>query len=86
MSELQADNTDAILGGQNSPSVNAAVLGGVAGEKWKLAHDLASELGFSHKLAYNLSQTHEIFSFKTVMVNKRGEIATRTRKKAYHYI
>jgi hypothetical protein len=36
MSELNPHNTDAILGGQNPPPVNAAILGGLAGVKQRL--------------------------------------------------
>jgi hypothetical protein len=81
MSELQPDNTDAILGGQNPPPVNAAVLGGVAGEKRKLAN----ELGLSNELAAKLSQTHDIFSFETVTVNDLGDIVARSTKQAFYY-
>jgi formylglycine-generating enzyme required for sulfatase activity len=81
MSELQPSNTDTILGGQNPPPVNAVVLGGVTGEKWKLAH----ELGLCDELAAKLSQTHDIFSFETVTVNEYGEIITRTNKQAFYY-
>jgi formylglycine-generating enzyme required for sulfatase activity len=81
MSELQPSNTDAILGGQNPQPLNAAVLGGVVGAKRKLAN----ELGLSNELAYELIQTHDIFSFETVTVNDRGEIITRTKKSAFYY-
>jgi eukaryotic-like serine/threonine-protein kinase len=81
MSENQPDNTDAILGGQNPPSLNAAVLGGVVGEKRKLAN----ELGLSNELAYELIQTHDIFRFETVTVNDRGEIIAHTKKSAFYY-
>jgi hypothetical protein len=36
MSEINPNNTDAILGGQNPPPVNAAVLGGEIGRKQRL--------------------------------------------------
>jgi hypothetical protein len=41
MSELNPNNTDAILGGQNPPPVNAAVLGGEIGRKQRLQHEKA---------------------------------------------
>jgi hypothetical protein len=46
MSELKPANTDAILGGQIPPPVNAAVLGGVAGAKQQIAREwgLSDEL------------------------------------------
>ncbi len=72
MSEIQPSNTDAILGGQTLLSVNAAVLGGVLGEKQRLVN----ELGLSEELIDRLSQNHEIFSFETVMVNRFGEVVT----------
>jgi hypothetical protein len=71
MSENQPLNTDAILGGQNPPPVNAAVLGGVAGTK--------------HKLDREFGKVHEIFSFETISVNDRAEIINRTQKQAYYY-
>jgi eukaryotic-like serine/threonine-protein kinase len=81
MSELQPSSTDAILGGQNPPPVDAAVLGGVAGEKRKLAY----ELGLSYELVNELSQTHELFSFETINVNWWGEIINPTQKQAFYY-
>jgi hypothetical protein len=41
MSELNPHNTDAILGGQNPPPINAAVLGGEIGRKQRLQHEKA---------------------------------------------
>jgi formylglycine-generating enzyme required for sulfatase activity len=81
MSELQPDNTDAILGGQSLLSVHAAVLGGVDGAKRKLSHDL----GLSNELATELSRTHDIISFETVTVNDRGDIIDRKKKQAFFY-
>jgi hypothetical protein len=43
MSELNPQNTDAILGGQNSPPVNAAILGGLAGVKQRLDSESIAE-------------------------------------------
>jgi eukaryotic-like serine/threonine-protein kinase len=81
MSELQPDRTDAILGGQNPQPLDAAVLGGVAGENQKLAR----ELGLSYELVNELSRTHELFSFETVNVNWWGEIINPTQKQAFYY-
>ncbi len=82
MSELQPSNTDAILGGQTPPPVNAAVLGGgIAGAKLQIAN----EWGMSYELVDRLSQTHKIFSFETVKVNDLGEIVKRTKKSAFYY-
>jgi hypothetical protein len=36
MSELNSHESDAVLGGQNPPPVNAAILGGLAGIKQRL--------------------------------------------------
>jgi hypothetical protein len=36
MSQIDSNNSDAILGGQNPPPVNAAILGGLAGVKQRL--------------------------------------------------
>jgi hypothetical protein len=54
MSELQPSNTDAILGGQTPPPVDAAVLGGVAGAKQRLQHEkaLAREQKFWRNFEY----------------------------------
>jgi hypothetical protein len=41
MSEINPNNTDAILGGQNPPPINAAVLGGEIGRKQRLQHEKA---------------------------------------------
>jgi formylglycine-generating enzyme required for sulfatase activity len=97
MSEIQPSNTDAILGGQTPPPVNAAVLGGVAGAKQKLAHQLGinindelfgvflNELNISDKLAYDLIRNHDIQSFEIVSVDDRAEISTPTKKRAFYY-
>lgn len=54
MSELQPDNTDAILGGQNPPPLNTAILGGLAGAKQRLQHEkaLAREQKFWRNFEY----------------------------------
>ncbi len=65
------DNTDAILGGQNPPPIDAAVLGGVAGTKQMLAHQFGA--------------IHELDTFETVTVNKGGEIVSRIKKQAFYY-
>ncbi|TAF54980.1 MAG: hypothetical protein EAZ60_14785 [Oscillatoriales cyanobacterium] len=41
MSANEPTKYDAILGGQNPPPINAAVLGGIAGIKQRLASPLA---------------------------------------------
>jgi hypothetical protein len=41
MSEIDPNNTDAVLGGQNPPPVDAAVLGGEIGRKQRLQHEKA---------------------------------------------
>ncbi len=80
MSDLQPNNTDAILGGQNPPPIDAVVLGGKAGNNQKLAHTL----GLSYELVNELSQTHQLFSFETVNVNWWGEIINPTQKQAFY--
>jgi eukaryotic-like serine/threonine-protein kinase len=82
MSQPHPHDSDAVLGGQTPPPVNAAVLGGVAGAKQKLAHD---ELSLSYELVHKLSQTHQLFSFEIVNVNWWGEIVNPTQKKAFYY-
>jgi eukaryotic-like serine/threonine-protein kinase len=74
MSELQPFNTDAILGGQNPPPLNDAVLGGVAGTKRQIVH----EWGLSEELV-------DRFSFETVTVNENAEIIDRQQKEAVCY-
>jgi eukaryotic-like serine/threonine-protein kinase len=82
MSDLQPDRTDAILGGQTPPPIDAAVLGGgIAGAKLQIAN----EWGMSYELVDRLSQTHKIFSFETVNVNNFGKIIKRTKKSAFYY-
>jgi hypothetical protein len=41
MSQINPNNTDAILGGQNPPPIDAAVLGGEIGRKQRLQHEKA---------------------------------------------
>jgi hypothetical protein len=41
MSEINSNNTDAVLGGQNPPPINAAVLGGEIGRKQRFQHEKA---------------------------------------------
>lgn len=81
MSELQPSNTDAILGGQNPPPLNAAVLGGVAGMK----RQIVSEWRLNEELANELSETHEIDSFETVILNDRDEVVRHAKKHAFYY-
>jgi formylglycine-generating enzyme required for sulfatase activity len=81
MSELNPRRSDLVLGGQNPPPVNAAVLGGLAGVKQRLAY----ELGLNGKLASKVIQTHEIFEFETVSINRSGRIITRAKKHAFYY-
>jgi eukaryotic-like serine/threonine-protein kinase len=81
MSDNQPANTDAILGGQTPPPIDAAVLGGTIGRNRKLTH----EFGWSYELVEELSKTHDIFSFETVTVNDRGDIIDCQTKQAFHY-
>ena len=82
MPQLNPNDSDAVLGGQTPPPVNALVLGGgTAGAKLQIAN----EWGMSYELVDRLSQTHQIFSFETVKVNDLGEIIKRTKKSAFYY-
>jgi hypothetical protein len=81
MSQSHPHDSDAILGGQNPPPVNAAVLGGVAGAK----QQIAKEWGLSDELVDRLSQTHKIYCFETVKTNERGEIVRHIIKHAFYY-
>jgi eukaryotic-like serine/threonine-protein kinase len=74
MSENQPDNTDAILGGQTPPPVDAAVLGGVAG----IEQQLINQWSLSKE---SISQ----FSFETVFVNDNAEIIERKQKESFCY-
>ena len=97
MSENQPSNTDAILGGQNPPPVDAFVLGGVAGARQRLAHKLGvsiydelvdlflNELNISDELAYQLSQNHDIFSFETLSIDRYGGIILCSQKQSFYY-
>jgi formylglycine-generating enzyme required for sulfatase activity len=71
MSDFHPNRTDAILGGQNPPPVDAAVLGGLGGVKGRLAR----EVGLSHELA----------TFEIVTLNPDGEVVTRQQKQALCY-
>jgi eukaryotic-like serine/threonine-protein kinase len=77
MSDPNPLKSDLVLGGQNSPPINAAVLGGDAGKKQRLVH----ELGLSNELIKN----NDVFSFETVTVNDKGEIIIRIQKSALCY-
>jgi formylglycine-generating enzyme required for sulfatase activity len=94
------DNTrksDLVLGGQDPPPVAAAVLGGIAGKKQKLAQKLGlsindelpdkifEQLGISENLAYELSENHDLFGFETFTINSYGEIISITKKHAFYY-
>jgi formylglycine-generating enzyme required for sulfatase activity len=74
MSEIQPDNTDAILGGQNPPPLNSAVLGGIAG----IEQQLINQWGLSKE---SISR----FSFETVFVNDNAEIIDRKQKESFCY-
>jgi eukaryotic-like serine/threonine-protein kinase len=81
MSEIKPSNTDAILGGQNPPPLNAAVLGGVAVAKRQLAH----ELELSYEIFDELIMTHELFDFETIKLNRWDDIINTTQKQAFYY-
>jgi eukaryotic-like serine/threonine-protein kinase len=74
MLDLQPDNTDAILGGQNPPPTNAVVLGGMTGMKRQVLY----EWGLREELV-------NPFSFETVTVNDSGEIFEQKQKDALCY-
>jgi hypothetical protein len=76
MSELQPDRTDAILGGQNPPPVNAAVLGGVAGAKQRLQHEkaLAREQKFWRNFEYlnrRINKAATNYQHAAIFANRR---------------
>jgi formylglycine-generating enzyme required for sulfatase activity len=75
MSELQPSNTDAILGGQTPPPINAAVLGGITG----IEQQLINQWGLSEE---SISR----FRFETVFVNDNAEIIDRQQKEAFCYV
>jgi hypothetical protein len=79
MSEIHPHHTAAILGRQNSPAIDAAVLGGIAARNQRLAN----ELGLSVEEVDRLRQTHKIFTFSASMVNPNGEMFTRPKKQAF---
>ncbi|AFY92289.1 formylglycine-generating enzyme family protein [Chamaesiphon minutus] len=75
------NNTDAILGGQNPLPVNAGILGGIAGAKKKLVHDLELSIEAAHELIDN----HDLLEFETITVNSFGKVITSTKKYAFYY-
>ena len=81
MSEANHRESELVLGGQNPPPINAAILGGEAGKK----RQLANELGLSDRLAYEVTQDCDIFSFENVVLTKCGRFVSRTQKKAFYY-
>jgi formylglycine-generating enzyme required for sulfatase activity len=74
MSKLQSDNTDAVLGGQNPPPINAAVLGGIAGEE-----------RIGQKLSDRFGEIHHLFKFETARINNLGESIDRQQKHSYFF-
>jgi formylglycine-generating enzyme required for sulfatase activity len=81
MSEIHPNLTDTTLGGQNLPTIDAVVLGGMAGKR----QCLVQESGLSEELIDRLIPNHQTFSFETFTVNRYGEIAIRTKKQAFYY-
>jgi formylglycine-generating enzyme required for sulfatase activity len=74
MSQPHPHDSDAVLGGQTPPPVNAAVLGGVAG----IESQLINQWGLSKE---SISR----FSFETVFVDDNAEIIDRQQKEAVCY-
>jgi formylglycine-generating enzyme required for sulfatase activity len=74
MSQPNPKNTDAVLGGQTPPPVDAAVLGGVAG----IEQQLINQWGLSKE---SISQ----LSFETVFVNDNAKIIDRQQKESFCY-
>jgi formylglycine-generating enzyme required for sulfatase activity len=97
MSETNPRESDLVLGGQNPPPVDAAILGGLAGKKQRLLQKLGlsindklfdlflEKLGIGESLACELSQNHDLFEFENFTINGRGEIMTSTKRHAFYY-
>jgi formylglycine-generating enzyme required for sulfatase activity len=97
MSDLNPHELDLVLGGQNSPPIDCAVMGGVIGNKQRLAYKLGISINdesfdrflqgleISNELAYELSKKHDVFEFETFTVNAHGEIIASKKKYAFYY-
>jgi formylglycine-generating enzyme required for sulfatase activity len=93
MSELTPNESDLVLGNQNLTPADTVVLGGLAGKKQRLAQklgpgindELFDRLGSSEHLAYDFSQSHDLFEFETFTINNQGKIITSTKKHAFYY-
>ncbi len=95
MTDIKPSDSDLVLGGQNPPPVDAAILGGLAGKKQRLANRLGlnindesfymflERLEISDELAYELSKNHDLFEFT---INRHGNnIISGTKKHAFYY-
>jgi eukaryotic-like serine/threonine-protein kinase len=82
MSQPHPNKSDAVLGGQVPPPINAAVLGGRIGRN----QNLAREFGWSYELVEELTRTHDVFSFEAETVNNKGKTILRIKNKVFHYV
>jgi hypothetical protein len=88
MSEINPNNTDAILGGQNPPPIHAAVLGGEIGRKQRLQHEkaIARENKFWRNFEYldGLPDRHAaIFADRQVVNFEPGMEIVNPKETAY---
>jgi eukaryotic-like serine/threonine-protein kinase len=95
MTDINPHESDAVLGGNNTPPIDAAILGGVIGQKRRLAHKLGVSLDdelfdqlfqqISDDTALKSSRDHKLFEFETFTINSCGEVITRTNQHAFYY-
>jgi hypothetical protein len=84
MSEIIPNNTDAILGGQNPPPINAAVLGGEIGRKQRAKHDKTEKFWQNFEY-FNEDPQREatIFADRQVIYFKTGMEIIEPKSYAY---
>jgi formylglycine-generating enzyme required for sulfatase activity len=97
MTDINPHESDAVLGGNNTPPIDAAILGGVLGQKQRLAHRLG--LSVHDKLFDQFFQQfeigedindasrkdHSLFEFETFTINNYGAIISSSKKHALYY-
>ncbi len=84
MSEINPNNTDAILGGQNPPPVDAAVLGGEIGRKQRAKQDKTQKFWQNFEY-FNEDPTEEatIFADRQVIIFETGMEIIDSKNYAY---
>jgi hypothetical protein len=84
MSEITPNNTDAVLGGQNPPPVNAAVLGGEIGRKKRLQYKKSQKFWQKFEFLNDLPNRHAItFADRQVVTFEPGMEIINGENNAY---